>query len=188
MLVTLVGFMGAGKSGVGKSLAQRLSWRFIDLDDLIESREARSIADIFAASGETGFRYAESQALKELLTAKSLSETSIVLSLGGGAICQQENQALLERAQSVIVFLSASAQELWQRCVTKQTLGTETRPRPLLRDEATFKQLYTERLPDYERAQITVTTSGKSVEQTAEEVRSALLKGGWLPNVTDASA
>lgn len=184
MLISLVGFMGAGKSGVGKALAQRLGWRYIDLDDLVESREARSVAEIFAASGETGFRYAESQALKELLTAKSLSETSIVLSLGGGAICQPENQALLERAQSVIVFLSASAQELWQRCVTKQTLGTETRPRPLLKDEASFKQLYAERLPHYERAQITVTTSGKSVDQAAEEVHSALQKGDWLPDVT----
>src|SRR5438477_3380485 len=163
MLISLVGFMGAGKTGVGKVLAQRLGWRFLDLDDLVESREARSVADIFAASGETGFRYAESQALKELLTAKSLSETSIVLALGGGAICQPDNQEVLERANSVIVFLSASAQELWQRCVTKQTLGTETRPRPLLRDEASFKQLYTERLPHYERAQIKVTTSGKSV-------------------------
>ena len=70
MLVSLVGFMGAGKSAVGKALAQRLGWRFVDLDDLVESREARSIADIFAISGESGFRYAESQALKELLTAK----------------------------------------------------------------------------------------------------------------------
>ena len=184
MLISLVGFMGAGKSGVGKALAQRLGWRYIDLDDLVESREARSVAEIFAASGETAFRYAESQALKELLTAKSLSETSIVLSLGGGAICQPENQALLERAQSVIVFLSASAQELWQRCVTKQTLGTETRPRPLLKDEASFKQLYSERLPHYERAQVKVTTSGKSVDQTAEEIHSALRKGDWLPDVT----
>ena len=184
MLVSLVGFMGAGKSGVGKSLAQRLGWRFIDLDDLVESREARSVADIFALSGESGFRYAESQALKELLTAKSLSETNIVLSLGGGAICQPENQAALERANSVIVFLSASAQELWQRCVTKQTLGTETRPRPLLRDEASFKQLYEERRPHYERAQISVSTSGKSIDQTAEDVLSALQKGDWLPSAT----
>jgi shikimate kinase len=184
MLVSLVGFMGAGKSGVGRSLAQRLGWRFIDLDDLVENREARSIADIFAVSGETGFRYAEAQALKELLTAKSLSETSIVLSLGGGAICQPDNLSVLERANTVIVFLSASAQELWQRCVTKQTLGSETRPRPLLKDEASFKQLYEERRPHYERAQITVSTSGKSVDQTAEEVLSALQQGHWLPDAT----
>jgi shikimate kinase len=180
MLITLVGFMGAGKSGVGKALAQRLGWRFLDLDDLVESREARAIPDIFAVSGESGFRYAETQALKELLTAKSLSERSIVLSLGGGAICQPENQALLERANSVIVFLSASAQELWQRCVTRQKLGAETRPRPLLKDEASFKQLYSERLPHYERAHIHVATSGKSMEQTADDVFSVLYSGNYL--------
>jgi shikimate kinase len=174
--------MGAGKSGVGKALAQRLGWRFVDLDDLVESREARTIADIFAISGEQGFRYAESQALKELLTAKSLSERSIVLSLGGGAICQPENEAALQRAESINVFLSASAQELWQRCVTKQTLGTETRPRPLLKDESSFKELYAERLPHYERAHVKVSTSGKSVEQTADEIYSTLQQEGRLPN------
>ena len=184
MLVALVGFMGAGKSGVGKSLAHQLGWRFLDLDDLVESREARSIADIFSLYGEIGFRQAESKALKELLTANSLTETSIVLSLGGGAILQAENQDALQRAKSVIVFLSASAQELWQRCITKQTLGGESRTRPLLKDEASFKQLHAERLPHYERAHITVSTSGKGVEQTAEEVHQALQKGGWLPAMT----
>ena len=181
MLISMVGFMGAGKSAVGKALAKKLGWRFVDLDELVEGREARSIAEIFSSSGENAFRYAESQALKDLLTAKSLSERSIVLSLGGGAICQPENQAALERANSVIVFLSASAQELWQRCVTKQTLGTETRPRPLMKDEASFKQLYAERLPHYERAQIKVSTSGRSVEQTADEVLAALQEGSWIP-------
>jgi shikimate kinase len=182
MLVCLTGFMGAGKSAVGKSLAQRMGWRFLDLDDLVESREARSITDIFAISGEAGFRQAERQALKELLIAKSLSERSIVLSLGGGAILQPENRAALERAEAVIVFLSASAQELWQRCVTKQSLGVETRVRPLLRDETSFKQLYAERLPQYEQAQVIVSTSGKSAEQTAEEVHKALQEGKWIPS------
>jgi shikimate kinase len=187
MLVSLVGFMGAGKSAVGKALAQRLGWRFVDLDDLVESREARTIADIFAISGESGFRYAESQALKELLTANSISERSIVLSLGGGAICQPENQAALERAESVIVFLSASAQELWQRCVIKQTRGAETRTRPLLKDESTFKQLYADRLPHYERSHVKVSTSGKSVEQTAEEIHTVLQQEGRVPSVDAAS-
>ena len=179
--------MGAGKSGVGKALAQRLGWRFVDLDDLVESREARTIADIFAISGEQGFRYAEAQALKELLTAKSISERSIVLSLGGGAICQPENEAALQRAESIIVFLSASAQELWQRCVTKQTLGKDSRVRPLLKDETSFKQLYAERLPHYERAQFKISTSGKGVEQAAEEIYQALQSGDRLPKAAGSS-
>ena len=181
MLICLIGFMGAGKSGVGKSLAQRLGCRFLDLDEMVESREARTIADIFALSGESGFRRVEKSALKELLTARSLSGTSMVLSLGGGAILQPDNRALLERAGAIIVFLSASAQELWQRCVTKQTLGGDIRLRPLLKDESSFRQLYAERLPQYEQAEITVSTSGKSVDQTAEEVHRALQEGGRLP-------
>jgi shikimate kinase len=180
MLVALTGYMGSGKSAIGKILAQRLGWRFLDLDDLVESREARAIAEIFALSGESGFRMAEREALKELLTAKSLTETNMVLSLGGGAIMQPENRVTLERIGTVVVFLSASAQELWQRCVTKQTLGVETKRRPLMKDETSFKQLYTERLPQYQQAQVTVSTSGKSMEQTAEEVHQELEKGGWL--------
>lgn len=176
MLVSLVGFMGAGKSSVGKVLAQSLSWRFIDLDDVVESREARSVAEIFAASGETGFRYAESMALKELLTATSLSESSLVLALGGGAFSQPENRASLERANSVTVFLSASAQELWQRCLTRQSVGADVRLRPLLKDEEAFKELWSQRLPHYEAADICVSTAGKSTESIADEIRSELDK------------
>jgi shikimate kinase len=174
MVVCLVGFMGAGKTSVGRALAQRLGWRFLDLDDLIESREGRSVAEIFARMGESGFRNAEAMTLKELLTASALSGASMVLALGGGAYSQPENEAVLQRANTTTVFLSASAQELWQRCLTKQTIGADTRLRPLLKDEASFKQLYNERLPAYERAQLVITTSGKSVETIADEIHSAL--------------
>jgi shikimate kinase len=175
MVICLVGFMGAGKTSVGRALAQRLGWRFIDLDDLIESREGRTVAEIFARVGESGFRNAESNTLKELLTASALSGASMVLALGGGAFIQPENEAVLQRDNIVTVFLSASAQELWQRCLTKQTVGGDTRLRPLLKDEASFKQLCEERLLSYERAQLTVTTSGKSLDAIADEIYSALI-------------
>src|SRR5437899_13103159 len=92
MLVCLIGFMGAGKTSIGRALVQRLGWRFLDLDDLVESREGRSIAEIFARSGESGFRSAETMTLKELLTAKSLTGSSMVLALGGGGMNQPENE------------------------------------------------------------------------------------------------
>jgi shikimate kinase len=166
--------MGAGKTSVGRALAQLLGWRFIDLDDLIESREGRTVAEIFARVGEPGFRNAESITLKELMTASALSGASMVLALGGGAFTQPENEAVLQRDNIVTVFLSASAQELWQRCLTKQTVGGDTRLRPLLKDEASFKQLCEERLPNYQRARLAVTTAGKSVDTIADEIYSAL--------------
>jgi shikimate kinase len=174
MVVTLVGFMGAGKSSVGRALAQRLSWRFLDLDDVIESREGRSVAEIFNRSGESGFRNAESQTLKELMTASALSGSSMVLALGGGAYAQPENEAVLQRANIFTVFLSASGQELWQRCLTKQSVAGDNRLRPLLTDEESFKRLYEERLPVYERAQLSITTSGKSIDAIADEIYAAL--------------
>jgi shikimate kinase len=172
--VCLVGFMGAGKTSVGRALAQRIGWRFLDLDDLIESREGRTVAEIFNRTGESGFRTVEAMTLKELLTASALSGSSLVLALGGGAYTQPENELSLGRANAVTVFLRASAQELWQRCLTKQNVAGDTRLRPLLKDEDCFKQLYEERLPHYERAQIVITTSGKSIEAIAEEIFSAL--------------
>jgi shikimate kinase len=166
--------MGAGKTSIGRALAQRVGWRFLDLDDLIESREGRTVAEIFNRMGETGFRNVETMALKELLTASALSGSSFVLALGGGAYAQPENELALGRASAVTVFLRASAQELWQRCLTKHSVTGDTRLRPLLKDEDSFKQLYEERLPHYERAQIVINTSGKSVDAIADEILSAL--------------
>jgi shikimate kinase len=166
--------MGAGKTSVGRALAQRLGWRFLDLDDLVESREGRTVAEIFNRTGESGFRNAEALTLKEVLTASSLSGSSLVLGLGGGAYAQPENEASLARSNAVTVFLRASAQELWQRCLTKQSVTGDNRLRPLLKDEGSFTQLYDERLPSYERAQIVITTSGKSIETIVDEILSAL--------------
>ncbi|MBZ5707376.1 MAG: hypothetical protein LAN63_18675 [Acidobacteriia bacterium] len=112
-VVFLVGFMGAGKTCVGQALGRQLGWRFEDLDDRIQAREAQTIAQIFRSAGESAFRVAEHEALRELLA--SLGSSPRVVALGGGAFAQPENATLLEATGFPIVFLDAPVEELWRR-------------------------------------------------------------------------
>ena len=160
--VFLVGFMGAGKTSVGRSLGHRLGWSFEDLDDRIQASAGRSIADIFRDLGEVEFRRLESAALSELLS--ELSARPRVVALGGGAFAQPENAGLLESAGVHVVFLDGPAEELFRRCQKEQ------RERPLLQDVTRFRRLYEERKSSYLRASFRVDTTGKDVEQVAVEV------------------
>src|SRR5881227_2738475 len=87
----LVGFMGAGKTSVGRALGERLNWIFEDLDDRIERRERRTIAQIFRESGESAFRRAEHSALQEVL--EGIQNQARIVALGGGAYVQSNNAA-----------------------------------------------------------------------------------------------
>ena len=166
--VFLVGFMASGKTTVGRELARRLGWNFVDLDARIEERERQTIPEIFRERGEPGFRLAESSALSDLLT-DSLP-TGRVVALGGGAFVQERNRELLR--QWPTVFLEAPASELWQRSLTD---GVE---RPLRGDAAQFAGLYAERLPFYRQANLVVETTGKPVASICVEIEDALkLKG-----------
>jgi shikimate kinase len=162
--VFLVGFMASGKSSVGQQLAQRLGWDFVDLDVRIETREGRTVPEIFQERGETGFRLAETNALRDLL-AESRRHHSVV-ALGGGAFVQERNRELLRQWPSV--FLEAPAAELWQRGLTD---GVE---RPLRRDPEQFAQLYAERLPLYRQASVVVLTTGKSLASICAEIEVSL--------------
>ena len=157
-----MGFMGAGKSTVGRMLAQRLGWPFTDLDNVVEAREQRSVAEIFRDAGEPAFRQAEQAALRDLLSPLPL--TPLILALGGGAFVQPENASLLRQAGLPVVFLDASVEELRQRCALQ---GNE---RPLFRDENQFRQLYEVRRSCYVKADIRVETTGLTVEEAASEV------------------
>ena len=148
----LIGFMASGKSTVGEELAHRLGWEFVDLDSRIEAREQKSVPAIFREQGEFGFRRAETAALQELTC--DLKHNHVV-ALGGGAFAQERNRELLRDWPTV--FLSAPPEELWRR---SQEDGTE---RPLRKDREHFARLYTERLPFYRQATITVETAGKDV-------------------------
>ena len=161
----LVGFMGAGKTSVGRILSKRLGWRFEDLDTRIEGRERRTVPEIFRNSGEAGFRKAEHEALRDLL-GELASRQPVVAALGGGAFVQKENAALLLASEETpTVFLDTPVEELWERCAAPG----ETE-RPLRSDLPRFQELFRERLPHYQRAHLHVETRGKSVEQVAEEI------------------
>ena len=165
--VFLVGFMGSGKTSVGQELARRLNWDFVDLDARIESREGRTIPQIFQESGEPAFRLAESSALANLLNESSSQRR--VIALGGGAFIQPTNRDLLRRSPSV--FLEAPASELWQR---SQSDGVE---RPLRGDPEQFARLYAERLPFYRQATVIIETTGKPLAAICVEIESALQLG-----------
>ena len=113
--MVLIGFMGAGKSSVGRALGEQLGWAFEDLDERIERRERRKVAEIFRDSGESGFRRAEHAALRELVQGLNAGAEKIV-ALGGGAFVRKENARLVEAGGFPTVFLDASVEELWRRC------------------------------------------------------------------------
>jgi shikimate kinase len=169
--IILVGFMGAGKSTVGRVLAARLGWMFEDLDDRIELREKQTVAEIFGNAGEAEFRRAEHEALKELLEGLS-SGAEKVIALGGGAFVQQSNINLLDAADLPTIFLDASVEELLARC--QRQSETQAVERPLLGTPDHFRQLYENRRPHYLRARFRQKTEGKEVQEIVTNVIRAL--------------
>jgi shikimate kinase len=159
--------MGAGKTTVGRALAKSLRWNFLDLDDVIEQREHKSVADIFASSGEPAFRRMESAALAALLQDHQAG-SDLVLALGGGAFVQKQNRDALISAGAITVLLKAPVEELRRRC------QAEHKVRPLAQQDARFNELFAIRRADYALAQFTVQTLGKSVQQVTAEIERLL--------------
>lgn len=159
--ICLIGFMGAGKTTVGKVLARHLKRQFFDLDELIERQEQRSIAAIFELSGERVFRAMESAALTKLL---ERSEDDYIVALGGGAFVQPQNRRMLEQAGAVTILLSAPLEELERRCKTQGT------PRPLARNQAAFEHLFAARQEAYALAQFRVETLGREISDIVHEI------------------
>jgi len=165
--VFLVGMMGAGKTTVGARLAEALDLRFVDLDVELAREAGRSIAEIFAAEGEDGFRAREARLLR------ALEPHGTVVATGGGVVGQP---GLVEhmRVAGRVVYLRATVDTLLAR------LGTEERTlRPLLADDAdgaraTLARLLASRYAQYERAHIIVDTDGLDVHAVVERVREQL--------------
>jgi shikimate kinase len=163
--LVLTGFMGAGKTTVGRLLAQRLGWEFLDLDALIEARTGLTVPSIFAAHGEARFRQLESSAL-----ASALGRSNIVLALGGGAPETLTNRLLLEQTPATAtVFLDAPFPVLFDRCMLQD------QSRPVLADPAAAEARFLARQPIYRRlARLTVDTSSLSTDETVAALLSGL--------------
>jgi shikimate kinase len=167
--IILTGFMGAGKSTVGRMLAARLGWLFLDIDSLITAEHNCTVARIFADHGEPHFRRLEAETVARVLDPDHEHQQAVV-ALGGGAIETEAVRRLLfaENAESVTIFLAAPLTELLARCGGTESrdaeqAGTarEQRPiRPLLSAAEPLEERLARRLPLYRQAHLTVDTSG----------------------------
>ena len=162
--IVLIGFMGTGKTSVGKILARRLKKTVRDVDEFIEAKEKRSIRDIFEKDGEVYFRRAEKEAVQALAR-----EENVVITTGGGVVLDPENTKVLSE-NGWIVALHASPETIFRRV-------KHSRKRPLLQDGdmlSEIKKLLEARRPFYRRADFSLDTDGKNAAQVTDRILSAL--------------
>ena len=159
--IYLVGFMAAGKSTVARALAARLKWRAEDVDELIEARERRPIADIFAKHGEPYFRAAERDILKLLLPLRH-----VVVATGGGTFMDPENRAAINM-DGVSVWIDVPFEDLLARIPSDGS-------RPLAADRAQMERLFATRVAAYSAATVRVEAGRAQAEAVAERILEAL--------------
>jgi shikimate kinase len=158
--LALIGFMGTGKSSVGRLAAAHLHFRFVDTDEVIESRAGRSITEIFAQAGESVFRGIEKQVVSEL---SKVQKT--VISTGGGLVANEENLASL-RQHALIVCLWASPEAIWERVHAQSHRPLLQGPSPMDR----IRELLALREPFYKRADVLINTEMRSIKEVAQQV------------------
>ena len=158
--IALIGFMGTGKSSVGRALAEQLRYEFVDTDELIETRTGKTIAAIFAENGETEFRKLETQLVAELATRRK-----VIISTGGGLAANKANLASL-KTHALVVCLWAAPEKIFHR-VRHQS------HRPLLHEAdplAKIKTLLAAREPFYRQADVMVNTDLRSVKAVTQQI------------------
>jgi 3-dehydroquinate synthase len=171
--VVLIGFSGAGKSTVGRVLADRLGWRLIDTDAEIERREKRSIPEIFRAEGEGAFR-----AIERGVFGEALDCDGVVIATGGGAVANEEawSASMLGASGTLSVLLEAPAQALHDRLVAQQASDPTGATRPMLDGDDPLMRitaLKAQRAPWYQRADVVMPVDGRSVEDVASIIATA---------------
>ena len=169
MIISLIGYMGCGKSHVSKILSEKINFRLIDLDKEISRRNKLTITEIFEKKGEIYFRKLEREALEEILA----TEENVVLSLGGGTPVYYNNMEIINH-NSRSVFLRASVATLSER------LSKQKEKRPLIANipdedlpEFIAKHLF-ERNTFYSKAQFSVITDSRTPEEIVDEITEKL--------------
>ncbi len=158
--IYLVGFMGTGKTVVGKELARKKKLRFADLDELIEFKEKRVICDIFAKEGEPYFRKVEKRVLKEVS-----KEKKFVVACGGGIVLDKDNIKVMKET-GIIICLTASPKVICERtsaCINRPLLNVKN-PRKQI------AHLLKMRSPFYALADKTIDTSKISVKEVVDKI------------------
>jgi shikimate kinase len=153
----LVGFMAAGKTSVGRALARRLDWKFVDIDDLIERQEHLTVSEIFARHGEPYFRAAERAIVADQLRARHL-----VVATGGGTFVDPQNRAAI-RGDGVSVWLDAPLDRVIAR------IPADGR-RPMAADRADLERLYEARRLAYEQAHMRLDAGRAGVDALVEQL------------------
>lgn len=171
-MICLTGFMGSGKSTAGRLLARQTGWPHVDLDTRIVDAAGQTIPEIFSRLGEPAFRDLEHDQLERVLGEAEASGQPRIISLGGGTVTQARNVMLLREKGAVLVWLRCAIEELLSRCA-------QITDRPLFRDEASFRQLYSQRLPSYEASDYVVESDGDPLQ-----VIERIIALGVFPKVT----
>jgi shikimate kinase len=163
--------MGSGKSTIAKKLAEIIHLNALDLDEIIEKSQKKTIAELFSEEGEVHFRKLEHHTFVELLN----DSTTFILSVGGGTPCYANNHLLLQREDVISIYLKTSIDELYNRLIhekQKRPLLTSKNPDDL--KEFIAKHLF-ERSYYYNQAKHIISTDGKSVDELAGEIQKLLV-------------
>ena len=169
--IVLVGYMGVGKSTIGKKLAKKMNLNFLDLDEIIEKKENSTIGDLFRLKGELYFRKLEHELFQTLIE----SDDDFVLSTGGGTPCYYNNHLLLEKEQLNSVYLEAPVDTIYQRLINEQ------KQRPVIKDltidelkEFIAKHIF-ERSYFYQKAKFKIKVRDKNIDEIVNEIKECLL-------------